>query len=100
MAEAATKEEHPERFRWNGVRFKKVRPLRDDVVRYESEDMLFYGWVRLCDSGQWMAAFTDGMYSIEWDRDDALESARLKNIDHLYDKAARFEALGYRKPLW
>lgn len=83
----------PERFIWRGLRFSREPNQRDEVLRYACDDFSYHCWLVMHRSGQWMAAFTNGVYSIERSKEDALESARLKHIDHLYYQAARFEDL-------
>ncbi len=83
--------EYPEYFRWKGIRFDKKPPPRNEEVRYESWSP--YAWAMLYPNGQWMAAFIDGVYSIEWSLELALVSALRKKIDHLYYQVGEAEAL-------
>ncbi len=95
MTDPAPKPEpsEPDRFFWRGLRFKKVPVQRDEVHRYECEDWSYSCWLTKHRSGQWMAAFTNGVYSIEWNKEDALESAAYKHIEHLQYVADRFKDL-------
>ncbi len=87
----------PERFRWRGIRFER-RPVRGrEIYRYEPIDFGFYeAWLVQWASGQWGAAFSCGVYAVEWSKEDALESARLREIEQLYYRIGKFEGLSER----
>lgn len=79
--------ELPESFLWKGLRFVKEPPHEKEAARYQCEQAPFYGaLIRLETSGQWVAAFTNGVCAREYDIDQALMIAMRKYVRHLHDR--------------
>ncbi len=82
-----------DRFTWRGLRFQRKPPRGTEVLRYECDDFGYHCWLRQEQSGQWIAAFVDGVAAIEWEPWTALEGAAKKAIDHYDHCAAALESL-------
>lgn len=68
---------------WRGIRFKRVEARRDELQRFESDWGDFGHSLWQTKSGQWLAMFNGGTYSVERTPEDALRVAALSAIDML-----------------
>ncbi len=88
-----------DRLEWCGIRMYRVPPRRDEVERFETP---LFGpdpagiWAYRGPSGQWGAAFHDGMCAYGHSFEEAMEAARLKAIGLLLYEVSRLEALPWR----
>lgn len=71
--------DYPEQIFWSSLIFNQIEAAKDKIVQYET----MWGEIRLWkwNSTQWGASFIDGVYSIEYSWDEALEAAALKAIN-------------------
>lgn len=85
-----------DRFVWKGLRFTRVATRSpSETSRYEGEDILYGGLLESYPNGQWMALFTLGLGCYGWSKEEALQGALRKHIEHLYYLVAKLEAVDF-----